>query len=103
MGRMMNELMTNDAWRRARSDASYQRRANVLGAVAVGRAVLCTPSRFIRHSSFLIRASSLFKRTLVQLAKDWLLFRSDFFSDKNQVGPIGFKRFQLPAAGDEIE
>ncbi len=60
---MTNELMTNDAWRRARSDAPYQRKANALGAVAVGRAVLCTPSRFIRHSS-------LFNRTLVQLAKD---------------------------------
>src|SRR5206468_10050453 len=51
--------MTNDAWRRARSDAPYQRKANVIGAIAVGRAPRDrgTPSRFIRHSSFFIRAS----------------------------------------------
>src|SRR5437899_8065229 len=57
MGRMTNELMTNDAWRRARSDAPYQRKANVLGAIAVGRAPRDrgTPSRFIRHSSFVLR------------------------------------------------
>jgi hypothetical protein len=40
--------------RRARSDAPYQQKANVRDALAVGRAVLCTPSDFIRHSLFLL-------------------------------------------------
>jgi hypothetical protein len=47
--------MTNVARRRARSAAPYLGNANARKAILVGRAVPCTPSHFIRHSSFVLR------------------------------------------------
>jgi hypothetical protein len=46
--------MTNVEARRAQSDAPYHENANAREAIPVVRAILCTPSGFIRHSLFLL-------------------------------------------------
>ena len=49
--------MTKAEWRRARSDAPYQQKPGVHDVPVVGRVALCTPSRLVRHSDFVINSS----------------------------------------------
>ncbi|OLE42643.1 MAG: hypothetical protein AUI36_24195 [Cyanobacteria bacterium 13_1_40CM_2_61_4] len=60
---------------------------------------------FVLRHSFDLRPSCFFisTRAFIQRVENCFFFRSDFFPDKNQLGPISLKRFQVPAAGDEIE
>src|SRR5437899_3235135 len=50
-----------------------------------------------------IWASSFFSDAFIQRVENPFFFRSDFFPDKDQLGPIALKRFQFPPSGDEIE
>src|SRR6266478_1817778 len=61
------------------------------------------PDRFVIWVSSFIRASSFFSDAFIERMKDCRFLLGDFPPNENELGSIALKRFQFPAACDEIE